>query len=83
MPNSLKSKLSSLRYKRLITDEEYKELIKKLNGHDNEIRIKVIDEFVKTLKEELNNYDFWKQFNKSHDWIVEQIAEQMKGGAEC
>lgn len=38
MPNSLKTKLSKLRYKCQITDEEYQELITKLDGHDAEIR---------------------------------------------
>ena len=38
MPNSLRSKLSSLRYKGKITEEEYKELITKLDGHDKELR---------------------------------------------
>ena len=37
MPNSLKAKLSKLRYKGQITDAEYKELISKLNGHDRQI----------------------------------------------
>ena len=34
MPNSLRTKLSKLRYEGHITDAEYKELIDKLNGHD-------------------------------------------------
>ena len=37
MPNSLRSKLSKLRYKGEITQEEYAELIKKLDGHDADI----------------------------------------------
>ena len=37
MPNSLKAKLSNLRYKGQITDAEYKELIDKLNGHDRQM----------------------------------------------
>ena len=48
MPNSLKAKLSNLRYKGQITDAEYKELISKLNGHDrqilDEIKAEIIDE---------------------------------------
>ena len=54
-----------------------------MEEYTQEIRNKAIYEFKEALKEELNNYDFWKQFNKSHDWIVEHIAEQMKGDAEC
>ena len=38
MPNSLRSKLSSLRYKGKITEEEYKDLISKLDGHDKALR---------------------------------------------
>lgn len=34
MPNSLRTKLSKLRYEGHITDTEYKELIDKLDGHD-------------------------------------------------
>jgi hypothetical protein len=34
MPNSLRTKLSKLRYEGHITDAEHKELIDKLNGHD-------------------------------------------------
>lgn len=34
MPNSLRTKLSKLRYEGNITDAEYKELIDKLDGHD-------------------------------------------------
>ena len=38
MPNSLRSQLSKLRYKGKITDEEYRQLIAKLDGHDKTIR---------------------------------------------
>lgn len=38
MPNSLRSKISSLRYKGKITDEEYKDLISKLDGHDKALK---------------------------------------------
>ena len=37
MPNSLRSKLSKLRHKGQITDDEYKELIDKLEGHDADL----------------------------------------------
>ena len=42
MPNSLRVKLSKLRYKGKITQEEYTELIKKLDGHDSELLDKVM-----------------------------------------
>lgn len=38
MPNSLRAKISSLRYKGKITEEEYKDLISKLDGHDKTLR---------------------------------------------
>lgn len=56
MPNSLRSKLSSLRYKRLLTDEEYKELINKLGGHDREIRNKTIEEVMEVVKRAYHNF---------------------------
>ena len=37
MPNSLKAKLSKLRYKGQITDAEYQGLIHKLDGHDEQL----------------------------------------------
>lgn len=53
MPNSLKTKLSKLKYKGQITDEEYRELIAKLDGHDTEIRAeartKVLDKILKEI----------------------------------
>lgn len=51
MPNSLRSKLSKLRYKGEITQEEYFELIKKLDGHDLEL----LDMVAHELKETFNN----------------------------
>lgn len=70
MPNSLKSKLSSLRYKGLITDEEYKELVKKLDGHDREIRNKAIDDFVDKARPFMDTH---------HDFImIHKVAELMK-----
>lgn len=37
MPNSLKTKLKKLRYEGKITEEELKELLDKLDGHDREL----------------------------------------------
>ena len=69
MPNSLKCKLSSLRYKRLLTDEEYQEIIKKMNGHDREIRNKAIDDFA----------DRMIIMMPGHRQDILQVAEQLKG----
>jgi len=131
MPGSLKCEIAKLRYKRLITEDEYLNFIKKIDGHDRELydkayaegksrqlfaEIKIdkdmmqkmvdekfkefevdiqktrnaaIDEFAEALKKELRNYDFWKfdvvtqygvqETNVPRDWIVDEIAEQMKG----
>jgi ribosomal protein L19E len=38
MPNSLRCKLSKLRFQGKITQDEYKELIEKLEGHDEELK---------------------------------------------
>ena len=38
MPNSLRCKLSKLRFQGKITQDEYKELIEKLEGHDKELK---------------------------------------------
>lgn len=74
MPKSLKCKLSSLRYKRLLTDEEYKELIQKLEGHDREIRNAAIDDFVTRAHRRLGCSE--KDLYCSE--VIDEIAEQMK-----
>lgn len=45
MANSLRAKLSKLRHDGKITDNEYQKLIKKLDGHDKQIRADAIDDF--------------------------------------
>lgn len=52
MPNSLRSKLSKLRYKRQISDEEYRELTAKLDGHDKKLLDKIRAEIM-DFEEEL------------------------------
>lgn len=49
MTNSLRAKLSKLRHVRNITEEEYKILINKLDGHDKQIREKTIDECINAI----------------------------------
>lgn len=44
MPESIKCKISKLRYKRLITEDEYIDLIKKIDGHDRELYDKAYSE---------------------------------------
>ena len=50
MPLSLKSHLKKFVHKGQITQEEYDALIKKLDGHDKEVRAKAIDEFAEKCK---------------------------------
>ena len=93
MANSLRAKLSKLRHDRNITDAEYQELIKKLDGHDREIRNKVISEFTERLKENSIRGAFEYKPNKKEPWHkvrafcrvvgarkIDEIAEEMRGG---
>ena len=53
MANSLRAKISKLRHDGNISDSEYQELIKKLDGHDAKVRedaIKTIDEELKEVR---------------------------------
>lgn len=50
MPNSLRTKISKLRYKGEITQQEYDELIKKLDGHDKELLDKVAEHIEEIYK---------------------------------
>jgi hypothetical protein len=79
-----------MRYKRLLTDEEYQELIKKLDGHDREIRNKAIDEFAERIcnacsakSTGLHSANGFIADIMTLDGVTEtvtEIAEQMKGG---
>lgn len=79
MANSLREKLSKLRHDGHITDAEYKDFIKKLDGHDREIRNKAIDEFVGRL--EKHTQENWIDHQEyGITWAdIEQVAEQLKG----
>lgn len=79
MSNSLRAKLSKLRHDRHITVVEYQEFIKKLDGHDREIRNKAIDEFVNLV----NECSGYTPNCIEHDlsltvYTIHQIAEQLK-----
>lgn len=54
MPMSLKVMLKKFAHKGQITQEEYDALIKKLDGHDKEIRNNAIDEFAEKLGTEFS-----------------------------
>jgi len=68
MPNSLRSKLSKLRYKRQISDEEYKELTDKLRGHDKELLAKIKAEI------ESMDFDFGDYYDHT-DEIIEMVCK--------
>ncbi len=72
MPLSLKTMLKKFAHKGQITQEEYDALIKKLDGHDKEIRNNAIDEFAERVST-FGTYDY--HGNKID---VLEIAEQLK-----
>jgi len=72
MPLSLKSHLKKFAHKGQITQEEYDALIKKLEGHDKEIRSNAIDEFT----ERISVYGTYDYHGNKID--VLEIAEQLK-----
>lgn len=71
----------------LISNDDIKEL-------SRNVRNKVIDEFAKRLKVDYMDYDLYFIFHannllkpdeskKVYTDMIDEIAEQMKGGAEC
>ena len=89
MPLSLKTMLKKFVHKGQITTEEYDALIKKLEGHDKEIRNKVIDEFAEKLNAKIeevysapereSEYNHaWKTVCRIIQGNMEVIAEQLK-----
>lgn len=70
MANSLRTKIKKLYHDRKITEEDMKELIVKLDGHDRELYNNAIDDFSKAL---LSN----QVVDKS---VIRRVAEQMKEG---
>jgi len=81
MANSLRAKLSKLRHDGHITDAEYQAFIKKMDGHDAEIKSKVIDDFAERLRERVTIVFDNGQKYLNAKWI-DKIAEELKGGAE-
>lgn len=76
MPNSLRAKLSKLRYKGEITQEEYAELIKKLDGHDFEL----LDKVAEVVKNRIDSYnpsytDIYNVITELSDVVLNGIAE--------
>lgn len=65
MSNSLRAKISKLRYKGEITQEEYAELIKKLDGHDSELLDEVAERIDKALTDDDSIYkEISSEWNK-------------------
>lgn len=65
MANSLRAKLSKLRRDRYISEKEYQAFIKKLDGHDKQLRADAIDECKAVILERCaepchRNYDCLK-----------------------
>lgn len=73
MPNSLRNQISKLRYKGKITQEECDELIKKLDGHDAEIRAKMIEEIDSKIEEVLKEPNYQ---HDGEDWRCGLITAQ-------
>ena len=74
MPNSLKTKINNLRFRNRITEEEHKTLIRKLQGHDQELYARA---YSAGLKDGLDitldaTCDVIKKMvlDKSMDWYV-------------
>ena len=91
MPLSLKSQLKKFVHKGQITQEEYNALIKKLDGHDREVRNKAIDEFAEEISLKISESLIWGFLpvncregvsDEITDYVldtVREIAEQLKG----
>lgn len=73
MPLSLKCKLSKLRHNGQITDDEYNELIKKLDGHDKQILLEGARNFAEWLYAKANVpiYDYYGRKTKTDDLLAE------------
>ena len=72
MPNSLRTKIKKLCHDSKITEEDMKELIVKLDGHDRELYNKAIDD----IKEKLMQNGFI--YTQHALDVFNEIAEQLK-----
>lgn len=75
MPDSLNVKLSKLRHKGQISEEEYEELKRKLSGHDKEIRNKAIDDLIEIAEKSQYADAQGKEYVLEH---LKTYAEQLK-----
>lgn len=79
MANSLRSKIKKLYHDNNISEKMCNELLEKLEGHDRELRAKTIDEFAERLKGKYGCFGYIDEIKFEE---VDEIAEQMKAGAE-
>lgn len=85
MPISLKCKLKKLNHNGSITDEECEDLLKKLDGHDKQIREDAIQEYKKKIEFEEKWLLLCKVFDPNVTIAFETLksyAEQMQKGAD-
>ena len=91
MANSLRAKLSKLRHDGHITDAEYQAFIKKLDGHDAEIRNKAILDFAERMCDRSCEESFRTVIHGvpydilTQDAVADlawEIEKELKGGAE-
>lgn len=79
MANSLRAKLSKLRHDGNITDAEYQKLIAKFDGHDKEIRAKIITAMSKAMKEYYPSCKgAYRDFDVFFHAVMAKVAEQLK-----
>lgn len=77
MPNSLRVKLSKLRYKGEITQEEYSELIKKLDEYDAEIKGQIIRDVLETVKEQ-NEIYLDEREKQIKDELLDKVMQKQR-----
>lgn len=90
MANSLRSKIKKLCHDNNISEKMCNELLEKLDGHDRELRAKVIDEFAETIRVIHYKYPIGTDADTNeplygHEdgtWhnLIDDVAKQMKAG---
>ena len=80
MPNSLKVKIDKLKYQGKITEEEHRELVEKLKGHDAELvgKSDVLDKIRAEIKAKIEEEEFARSIFR-HEEKDTVKAEQCTG----
>ena len=88
MANSLRSKIKKLCHDNNISEKMCNELLEKLEGHDRELRAKVIDEFAEAIRGICYKYPIGTDADTNeplygHEdgtWhnLIDDVSEQMK-----